>query len=602
MAGRNALQEGVNTINNPLYTNSQLVDTSNNKVALRNNTLESEYELAINLRAHICTNNTTFDNLSSGGTFIGEWQDIMDYVDIIVNIGSDQNSATDGCRIEFSYDAVNALDSEIYTITANRYKKFSASTEMKYFRVNYTNGAVATTSFFIISRLNRVRSKPSSHRISDSIVAQDDAELVKAVLTGETPAGEFTNFQATRNGNFKVAVYEYGDTPSIDSFDRLRVSTPYTIFDSKQLHDKQPLFWDETLGGSATSVHVPSDACTVMTVTAGSSDYVLRQTKQRFNYQPGKSQLILMTFHAPPVIGIVNRIGIFDGTGVNYLTPNNGVFFECNNDISWNIAKNGTITETVTQANWNYDVLDGTGASGVTLDMNDAQILIVDYEWLGVGRVRVGFVINGVIRYCHYFNHANNSFTSVYMSTPNLPLRYSIQTDGTNGSTLDHICSTVMSEGGLEKTGILRSVDTGAGYITGLNAGTAYALLGIRLKSTYNDITVIPEDLSAIVGSNDTFRWRLLLNPTVAGTFTYNDITNSACQYAVGTAANTVTGGLSIATGFSSVSNQTSGKELKTALRIGSTIAGTMDALVLVVTPISNNTSASGAIGFRELL
>ena len=145
---------------------------------------------------------------------------------------------------------------------------------------------------------------------------------------------------------------------------------------------------------------------------------------------------------------------VFDGTGTNNLTPNNGIFFECDGSLSWNIAKNGSITETVTQANWNVDKLDGTGPSGITLEPEATQILIIDYEWLGVGRVRVGFVIDGLIYYVHYFNHANDdTFTSVYMSTPNLPLRYTIETDGTEAAELDHICSSVISEGGLEETG-----------------------------------------------------------------------------------------------------------------------------------------------------
>ncbi|EKD50999.1 MAG: hypothetical protein ACD_62C00369G0001, partial [uncultured bacterium] len=173
---------------------------------------------------------------------------------------------------------------------------------------------------------------------------------------------------ATNRGNLKVSVSEYGDTSAVDAFARLRVSTPLTIFDSKQLHDKQPLFWDERIGGSATSVHSSVDASVTMTVTASASDYVIRQTKQRFNYQPGKSQLVLMTFRSPQSTGVTSRVGIFDGTVANYLIPNNGIFFECDGSVSWNIAKNGTTTETALQANWNVDKMNGTGVSGKTLN------------------------------------------------------------------------------------------------------------------------------------------------------------------------------------------------------------------------------------------
>ena len=189
------------------------------------------------------------------------------------------------------------------------------------------------------------------------------------------------------------------------------------------------------------------------------------------------------------------------------------------------------------------------------------------------------------------------------MSTPNLPIRYDIQSDGTGGGDFSHICSTVISEGGIEKTGILRGIDNGVSYITSLNAGTSYATLGIRLKSDYKDITVIPESLSAIAGTNDDFRWSLQINPTISGTFTYVDLDNSAIQWANGTAKPTVTAqGVVIASGYASKSSKQLSETLNTALRIGTTIAGVADTLVLVITPITSNLSALTSLEFRELL
>lgn len=426
------------------------------------------------------------------------------------------------------------------------------------------------------------------------------ASRIRALKEDGTPV----NIGATNNDNLRVSVNEYGDTPAIDAFARLRISEPFTIFDSKQLHDKQPLFWDEELGGSATSVHESVNANVIMSVTANASDYVIRQTKQRFNYQPGKSQLIFMTFQGDKVDGLTKRVGCFDGTGLNNLTPNNGIFFETNNELSWNICKDGTTTETITQENWNIDKLDGTGRSGITLDLNAAQIAIIDFEWLGVGRVRVGFVINGLIYYVHNFNHANNSiFPTVYMSTPNLPLRYSLETDGTTAGAFRHICSTIISEGGIEKTGILNTVETPS-TITGLGTNT-YAIIGIRLKNAYKDISVLPEFASLIATTNDDFFWSLQLNPGVDGTFTYTDLANSAVQYAIGAGiTNTInTRGINVSGGgFSSKSTQSASAQLTTALRLGSKIDGTLDELVLCVRPLSSNTGISAALNFRELL
>lgn len=449
----------------------------------------------------------------------------------------------------------------------------------------------------------------TSDTVTVSNITIQKATPVEAAIKALKPDKTLTFIGATSNGNLKVALQEYGDTPSIDPFDRLRVSNPYTLFDSKQIHDKQPLFWDEIISGSSTSVHSVSNACTKMTVTDSAVDHVIRQTKQRFNYQPGKGQLILMTFLGNKVDGVTKRVGAFDGTGVDYMTPNNGIFFSIGNNISWNIAKNGSTTETVNQENWNVDTLDGSGdehnESGIQLDLDSTQILIIDYEWLGVGRVRVGFVIAGIIRYVHYFYHSNVGFSSVYMSTPNLPLRYDIKSDGTIGSFFDHICSSVMSEGGIEETGILRSVDTGVTHVDATLSDTTYAIKGIRLKSSYKDVTVIPEFFSMMNQAGDDYRWSLCLNPTISGTFTYLDLLNSAIQEASGVSANVVTNrGLVIDSGYIASLNTGGNADRKfvTTLRMGSTIAGVQDQIVLCVTPLSAGADIHASLTFRELL
>lgn len=547
--------------------------------------------------------NSSIDPLAPGGTYTGDWINTTGIGIVYVSVFSDQDSAIDGCIIEQSVDGINADFDDVFTIKANRGKNFAINPHARFMRVRYVNGAIAQTAFRLQTKLNKT-GLASTHRIQDSITTDDDARLVKAVLTGEDPRGDFVNFRATRLGNFRVSIDEYGDTSSIDPFARLRTSTPYTLFDSKQLHDKQPLFWDEIVAGAAASAHDPANANTVMTVTASAADYVIRQTKLRPNYQPGKGQLIAFTFHAPQQAGVKIQMGAFDGTGATFRTPQNGIFLEITeNQISWNIAKNGVTTETATQASWNFDPFDGTGPSGLTLDPNGVLIAFVDIEWLGVGRVRTGFFIAGIPRYCHFFRHSNNpAFTSVYMSTPNLPLRYYIESDGTGGGTLDHICSTVISEGGIQQTGILRSVNTGVTHLDANLADTKYAIIGIRLQAAYYDITVLPEYFSMISETNDDFKWTVELNPVINGAFTYNALASSSIEYALGATANTVaTPGIVIDSGFSKSSTSID-RRIITALTLGSTIAGVQDTFVLTVTPLASNADIQASLTFRELL
>ena len=236
------------------------------------------------------------------------------------------------------------------------------------------------------------------------------------------------------------------DSPQLDAFDRLRVSNPETIFDSKQIFDTQPLVWDDSeVSGSGTSSTYNQDAArTRLAVTATTAGRRVRQTFMRFNYEPGKSQLILLTGRltsddAGSKAGLKTKLGLFD--------DDNGLFFT-QDEGTLKVVQRSNVTGTpvdteVAQSSWNVDKFDGTGTSGITFMANDANIFFIDFEWLGVGRVRMGFVIDGIPYVCHQFLNANLRNT-VYMSTPNLPLRYEIENDGTGAAEqLDHICTSV---------------------------------------------------------------------------------------------------------------------------------------------------------------
>jgi len=402
----------------------------------------------------------------------------------------------------------------------------------------------------------------------------------------------------------KQAVYA-DDTASIDAFGRWRVSSPQTIFDSKQIFDKQPLFWDdqETTGSGTSSTYNTNQASTTIAVSGATAGTRVRQTFQRFNYQPGKSQQVFITAVVADssVSGITRRVGQFD--------DNNGIFFELDGsgDIYAVIRTNTSgspVDNSVVSSSWNIDPFNGTGPSGVTLDPTKAQIIIIDYEWLGVGRVRMGFVVDGIIYYGHEFLNANN-LSLVYMSTPNLPLRFEINNDGSgDAADMTCICASVKSEGGQDEIGALFSDSLGNSFVNANTVGTYYALLGIRLKSAYIGINISLVTKTLLAVTNDNFLWQLRFNPTVAGTFTYNDVPNSAVQIAKGdTAGNpsatTVTLGQVVASGYS-LGNSAETISVPSARKLGAAIDGTVDEIVLCVNPLASNLDVYGSFTWRE--
>lgn len=397
---------------------------------------------------------------------------------------------------------------------------------------------------------------------------------------------------ATQSGTWTNLV-RAADSASVDAFGRWRVSSPATIFDSKLLLDAAPLFWDDaqTSGSGTGSSHSTATASCTLSVTASTAGTRVRQTKRRISYQPGKSQLVLLTFTmGAAATGITRRAGYFDG--------DNGIFFEqTSTGVRWVVRskRTGNVVDTpAEQADWNLDTLNGLGTSGTTLNLTYSQIAVIDLRWLGVGRVRVGFVIDGIgIVYVHQFLNSNRR-VGVYMSNPNLPIRYELTNSGAGGAaTFECICSAVSSEGGLDRTGLSLTVDRSSTGLTTLNDADLYPLISIRLKSTALSSTVRVTNVSVFCTSTAVFRWALLLNPTVAGTAeSYSAVTNASIEAALtATNATKVTGGTLLASGYSETSNANNIPATgQTDYALGATIAGTSDRVTLAVQRLTGTT------------
>lgn len=396
----------------------------------------------------------------------------------------------------------------------------------------------------------------------------------------------------------------FSDTFSIDAFGRSRVSTPQTLFDSKQTHDAGPLVWDDTqVSGTATSTFSAYRASSLLAVNNLTAGRRVRQTRKRFNYQPGKSQLILITFVlGGSKVGVTKNVGYFDDSNGIFLQHKDGEAYLIRRT---NVSGTPSDTDTVAQDDWNLDPMDGSGPSGVLLDWTKAQILYIDMEWLGVGRVRVGFVVDGLIHYVHQFVHSNR-IASVYMSDPNLPIRYElVGTDAQTGDTLECICSSVMSEGGISDTAFPFSAATQTSF-TGV-AGTTYALVGLRKKTTHISkvVELVSASLLLVSSAARSARYSLRLNPTVAGTAgnawegKFADVTNSALQAALGVIANTVTGGTILSSAFADNTNSQT-LAVETLVSLGTTLAGVRDQIVLTATPIGGNADLWGALNWKE--
>lgn len=342
-------------------------------------------------------------------------------------------------------------------------------------------------------------------------------------------------------------------TTSIDAFGRLRVSEPFTMFDSSFRYGDNQL-WSTATATGGTATYNTAQGLEDLNVTTASGSSVRRQTTKVFAYQPGKSLLIMTTFVcAPPKANLDQKVG--------YYGSDNGYFLEQDGLTTYFVersAVSGAVTNTrVAQSAWNVDPMDGTGPSGITLDISKAQILWMDLEWLGVGTVQMGFVINRIFYICHVWNHAN-LITSTYITTASLPLSCEITNTGATASvsTFKQICATVISEGGYSLSGLQQGVGTPILTPRTLTtAGTFYPIVSLRLKTTRLDAICILTAVSLLGnGNNETFRWELRATPTTTGGSWVNAGVNSSVEYNItGTAS---TGGRILAAGYTTSSNQ----------------------------------------------
>jgi hypothetical protein len=342
---------------------------------------------------------------------------------------------------------------------------------------------------------------------------------------------------------------------SVDAFGRLRVSQPFTLFDSSHRYRDNNL-WATSNTSNTTVVFSSNEGVVNLNVDTTANSEIIRETTKVFSYQPGKSLLIFTTFaFASPKTNLRQRIG--------YYGANNGMYLEqSDSNISFveRSSVTGTMVETrVAQSNWNVDKMDGLGPSGKILDLTKAQILWMDVEWLGLGSVRMGFVVDGEFVLCHTFHHAN-IVTTTYITTASLPLRQEIKNIGVtaSNSTMKQVCASVISEGGYELNGLQQAVGNVVGTPTDLTlAGTYYNLISLRLKSTHLDAIVIMSALSLLgITNNAIYNWQVRASATTTGGSWVSAGTNSAVEYKLDGA--TVSGGRILASGFSTSSTQSS--------------------------------------------
>lgn len=200
--------------------------------------------------------------------------------------------------------------------------------------------------------------------------------------------------------------------------------------------DQNGMFWEYT--GSVLSV-VRRNATQQLsgTVAINSNSNTVTGTNTRFTTQCKAGDKIVirgMTHYVTQVSSATSMNVTPDFRGVNNVSG----------------VKASLVQETrISQSNFNIDKLDGTGPSGTIFDAGKMQMMGIQYTWYGAGFI--DYMVRGSDGnwvFAHRIKN-NNVNTEAHMRTGNLPVRYSIDNDGspancyltadpgTSGTTLD---------------------------------------------------------------------------------------------------------------------------------------------------------------------
>lgn len=418
--------------------------------------------------------------------------------------------------------------------------------------------------------------------------------------------------QSTKT-RYEVMMLDDGITSGgalIDAFGRLRISQPYTLFDSTNRYEKNNKFSEaNTINGVVT--YTASESAVNLTVGNTSGDSVIRESKRVFTYQPGKSLLVLNTFSmAEPDENLTQRVG--------YYGANNGIYLESSNNEIYMVLRSsssGSLVETkIPQSQWNIDKFDGTDdeySSGTVafstgLDVTKSNIIWTEIEWLGVGDVVCGFVGDGKLIPAHSFRHPNRASDTTYMTTATLPIRYEIFTTGNTvatTSTMKQICSSVLSEGGYEKVSQMKVARNSSAK----NISTDFIpLVTIRLKSTRLDSVILLKEFNILgitSGGTANFEVVLVKNATLTGA-SYDNSTFTNVEFDV--TATAMTGGEIFKSEFLTSTNQaTSAVNVDEGynfdLQLGRTLGNVSDTFTLGVRTLGGSHTAIGSMGFFDL-
>lgn len=398
------------------------------------------------------------------------------------------------------------------------------------------------------------------------------------------------SFNPTQSTN---PLTSFGDLRTAELSPQFQGSFEYTV-DNTELTTNT-----EVNGGTVTQA---SGMALIGTSTTTASTALLISRKHA-KYRSGLGGLLRFTalFTTPVAvteqyIGIMDEIGSSEAFENGYGIGYNGTTF------GFHRWSNDALT-TVTQANWD-DPLDGTGRSGMTLDLTKLNVWAINYQYLGAGKIELAiendstgdFIVVHTVLY-------SNLNTEPSVHNPNF--HFTIWTNN-KATTSDLIIKSSSYAYFIEgKTSFieLHQIENASGTKEKTSVTTEVAIFTIRNKATYvsktNFIDIVLIGVGASIeasSANNLGTVRLVKNATLGGAPSYADINTTDSVVEIDVAGTTVTNGIELEAVL--LAGKNDGKQLP--LFVNKLILHPGDSLTIAGTS-ANSATIDAQITWREL-
>lgn len=382
---------------------------------------------------------------------------------------------------------------------------------------------------------------------------------------------------------------------------QIRVAEGNPRFQARYSFDTADYVWENVQSINSSINYLNNSNGVNLQAGTLASASVIRQTKQKFTYIPGRSirSTYAVLFGAPKTNNF-RRAGLFDDF--------NGYYFEMAstglNVVRRSSATGGLVTESIPQNNWNVDTLNGTGASGITLDLTKIQMYTLDFSWYGAGSCAMGVKIGRQIYNVHVFE-GGNRLNLPHIGNPNLPFRYENSNIGTTLSASDLFVwgLEVSYDGSADFNGYPRSARTP--NVVRVNTTVTRPILSLRPRAIHktkpNTGWIIIDNIS-VQTQDGVLAYDIIYNGTLTGAVWAATDSDSICE--IDSTATAITGGLKIQSGWLINASATSSTPAPSLFPLSVTSTGVSDVISIVVANVATggvNTDCAASFNWREV-